>query len=139
MLLYLCHVRKNRLISLGAFLRIFANTWRAIVRPRTHLLNFSFAFIFFVVFFLFSASMDGDSIMCKRRLCVNRFIVITQAIDEFLPFRSFFGLKHFTHLGPILNACARPITSWNITFRSPHHACSQLQNYYGELGCRSIL
>ena len=50
----LCHLRKNHLISLRAFLRSFANTWRAIVRPRTHLLNFSFAFIVFSFFSFFS-------------------------------------------------------------------------------------
>ena len=121
----LCHVvRKNHLISLRAFLRSFENAWCAIVRSRTHLVNFSFAFIFFFVFFPFSASMDDDSLMCTRRMRVNRFIVISQALDEFPPFRSFFGLKYFTYLGPILHACARPIYSCNITFRSAHHACS---------------
>ena len=39
------------LFTLRAFLRSFANTKGAIVRPRTHLLNFSFAFI--VSFFFF--------------------------------------------------------------------------------------
>ena len=105
------------LFTLRAFVRSFANTKGAIVRPRTHLLNFSFAFI---VSFFFSASMDDDSLMCMRRMCVNRFIVITHALDEF----PFFGLKHFPYLGPTLHACARPITGCNITFGSAHHARS---------------
>ena len=48
----LYRVRQNHLICL----RAFANTRRAIVRPRTHLLNFSFAFI---VSFFFFFSLHG--------------------------------------------------------------------------------
>ena len=65
---------------------------RAIGRPRTHLLNFSFAFIvllllfFFFFLFLFSASKNDDSLMFKGRMCLYRFIVIAQSLDEFPPF-----------------------------------------------------
>ena len=68
-------------ICLGAFLRSFANTKRAVFRPRTHFLNVSFAFIVVLSFFL----VGDDSLMGKRRMCVNRFIVMAQALDEFHP------------------------------------------------------
>ena len=36
--------------------------------------------IYFHIFFS-SASMDDDSFMCEKRMCVNRFIAITEALD----------------------------------------------------------
>ena len=118
----LYRVRQNHLICL----RAFANTRRAIVRPRTHLLNFSFAFIV-SSFFLFQPPwMMIPLCVGGRRMCVNYFIVFAQALEEFPPF-CFFGIKHFRYLGPIPHACALFITSCNITFRPAHHAClSQL-------------
>ena len=38
---------------------------------------------FFFFFFLFSASKNDDSLMFKGRLCLYRFIVIAQSLDEF--------------------------------------------------------
>ena len=75
-------VRQNHLICL----RAFANTRHAIVRPRTHLLNFSFAFIVSFFFFFQPPWMMIPLCVRGRRMCVNWFIVFAQALEEFPPF-----------------------------------------------------
>lgn len=47
--------------------------------------KFLICFHNFLLLFL-SASVDDDFLMCKRSMCVNRFIVIAQALDKFPPF-----------------------------------------------------
>ena len=85
--LHVCIMYKRIILfRLGAFLRSFPNTKPAIVRPRTHLLNFSFASTVFLLLpfsFFFSASMD-DSLVCKRYLREWLYL-IAQALDEFHP------------------------------------------------------
>ena len=107
----LYRVRQNHLICL----RAFANTRSAIVRSRMHLLNFSFAFIVFFFSFFFLASMDDDSLMCKRETYVRELVHCIRSSTRRIPSVSFFGIKHFRYLGPILHACAPFITSCNIT------------------------
>lgn len=70
--------------KLGAFLRSFANTCRAIVRSRMNSSLFSFAFIIFFFFFFQPPWMMIS--LCKTSMRVNRFIVIAQALDQFPPF-----------------------------------------------------
>ena len=82
--------------------------------------------ICFHSFFLlsFSASMDDDSLMCRRETYVRELLYCICSSTRRIPSISFFGIKNFRYLGPILHACALFITSCNITFRSAHHVCS---------------
>ena len=89
--------------------------------------------------FFFLASMDDDSLMCKRLTYVNRFFVIAQALDGTPPFpfwpqtlytsgadtkrmrTAYYCLQHYFYI------CA------------PRLFGHSSNNYYVELGCKSIL
>ena len=96
--------------------------------------------ISFHSFFLlcFSAPVDDYFLMCKRSMCVNRFIVISQALDEF----SSFLFWHQT-----LHVSGTHITRMRTAYYFLQHCfqiCAQClfghssHNYYVEMGGNSI-